>query len=140
MADFQPIKLVKDIMRYLMLIYSNENAVDRLSPDEAIGVRRGHAAVMEDASQRGVLLGLDKLKPTATATTVRMERSGAAMITDGPFAETKEQLAGYYMFECADLDEAIEWAKRIPTGCRGGDGCIEIRPIEEFKKPGTLGR
>jgi hypothetical protein len=96
---------------------------------------RAHAEVMRDASSRGVLLGVDKLKPTMTATTVRMESSGA-LITDGPFAETKEQLAGYYMLECADLDEAIEWAKRIPTGCLGGDGCIEIRPIHEIRKPG----
>jgi len=141
MPRFQPIKLVRDFMRYLMLIYSNENATERLSAEEEAGIRRRHTSVMEDASERGVLLALDKLKPTSTATTVRADSLGAAaMITDGPFAETKEQLAGFYMFECADLDEAIEWAKRIPTGCRGGEGCIEIRPIEDFKKPSSLGK
>src|SRR5215475_15041671 len=103
-------KLIRDLMRYLFLIYSNETATDRLAPDEVTRVKGQHAAVMGDAAKRGVLLGLDKLKPTATATTVRMDNSGAAMIIDGPFAETKEQLAGYYMIECADLDEAIEWA------------------------------
>lgn len=59
-------------------------------------------------------------------------KDGAAIITDGPFAETKEQLAGYYLMECPNLDDAIEWAKMIPTGCRGGSGCIEIRPIHEL--------
>ena len=55
-------------------------------------------------------------------------QDGQALITDGPFAETKEQLAGYYILECADLDEAIEWAEKIPSSCKGGEGCIEIRP------------
>ncbi|HUN67912.1 MAG TPA: YciI family protein, partial [Burkholderiales bacterium] len=66
--------------------------------------------------------------PTSTATTVRL-RDGRPLITDGPFAETKEQLAGYYILDCKDLDEAIEWAARIPTGCKGREGCIEIRPM-----------
>jgi hypothetical protein len=56
-------------------------------------------------------------------------QDGQALITDGPFAETKEQLAGYYILECADLDEAIEWATKIPSSCKGGEGCIEIRPL-----------
>ncbi len=51
------------------------------------------------------------------------------MVTDGPFAETKEQLAGYYILDCENLDDAIEWAAKIPTRCRGGDGCIEVRPL-----------
>ena len=54
---------------------------------------------------------------------------GKALITDGPFAETKEQLAGYYILDCENLDEAIEWAAKIPTACKGGTGCIEIRPM-----------
>jgi hypothetical protein len=54
------------------------------------------------------------------------------MTLDGPFAETKEQLAGYYILECNDLDEAIDWAKRIPTACQGGEGSVEIRPVEEL--------
>jgi hypothetical protein len=122
-----------------MLIYSSEHSTERATDDEIERISRGHMDVMEAGGRRGVLLGVDKLKPTMTATTVRMESSGV-IVTDGPFAETKEQLAGYYMFECADLDEAIEWAKRIPTGCRGGDGCIEIRPIHEIRRPGSLGK
>jgi hypothetical protein len=59
---------------------------------------------------------------------VRLQ-NGKPMITDGPFAETKEQLAGYYILDCENLDEAIEWAAKIPTACKGGEGCIEIRPL-----------
>jgi hypothetical protein len=139
MRSFRRSNLVRDAMRYLMLIYSDENSTEHATKDEIDRISRAHVEVMQDAGRRGVLLGVDKLKPTMTATTVRMDSSDA-MITDGPFAETKEQLAGYYMFECADLDEAIEWAKRIPTGCRGGEGCIEIRPVQEIRKPDSLGR
>jgi hypothetical protein len=65
-------------------------------------------------------------------------QDGKAMVIDGPFAETKEQLAGYYILECANLDEAIDWAARIPTGCKGVDGCIEIRPMPGLpSRPGS---
>jgi hypothetical protein len=74
------------------------------------------------------LRGAEPLAPTSTATTVRV-RHGETLVTDGPFAETKEQLAGYYIIECENLDEAIEWASKIPTACKGGEGCIEIRPM-----------
>ena len=74
------------------------------------------------------MLAADPLQPTATATTVRTE-NGRPLVLDGPFAETKEQLAGYYTLDCKDLDEAIEWAAKIPTGCKCGEGCIEIRPL-----------
>ena len=80
-----------------------------------------------DASQRH-LPRSRTVHPTATATTVRVN-GGKPLVTDGPFAETKEQLAGYYILDCEDLDEAIAWAARIPTACKGGEGCIEIRPI-----------
>jgi hypothetical protein len=119
-------------MRYMFLIYSQETH-DGLPPDERDRLIKAHAAVMTEATQKGVLRGVDKLKPTNTATTVRMDR-GKAMTTDGPFAETKEQLAGYYIIECADLDEAMEWGKKIPTACKGATGCIEIRPIDELPK------
>ena len=119
-------------MRYMFLIYSQERS-EPLAPQEAETLMSHHWALMEETQQKGVLLGVDALKPTSTATTVRVT-NGAALTTDGPFAETKEQLAGYYMLECKDLDEAIEWAKRIPTGCKGAQGCIEIRPIHELPR------
>ena len=119
-------------MKYMFLIYSQESD-EPVQPDELERLRAGHWAVMQDAGQKGILLGVERLKPTATATTVRM-KNGAALTIDGPFAETKEQLAGYYILECKDLDEAIDWGKRIPTVCKGDEGCIEIRPVADIPK------
>jgi hypothetical protein len=115
-------------VRYMLLIYGRESEMAKGSPDEWERVKAGHWAVMDEARRVGRLEAAEPLQPTATATTVRME-GGKPVILDGPFAETKEQLAGYYILECRDLDEAIAWAARIPTSCKGGEGCVEIRPI-----------
>ena len=120
-------------MRYLMLLYSRETP-EGPSPEEVDRLIRVHGALIAEGRQKGVLLGVEGLKPTAAATTVRAH-GGKALVTDGPFAETKEQLAGYYMLECKDLEEAVEWAKRIPTSCKGASGCIEIRPLAELPTP-----
>ncbi|MGH9647161.1 MAG: YciI family protein, partial [Bryobacteraceae bacterium] len=87
-----------------------------------------------EAAERGILQGAEPLAPTTTATTVRMH-NGEALVTDGPFAETKEQLAGYYILECENLDDAIEWAAKIPTCCKGVEGCVEIRPMPGVPPP-----
>jgi hypothetical protein len=94
---------------------------------------------MAESTRKGVLIGAEPLAPTSTATTVRTE-NGKTLVIDGPFAETKEQLAGYYIMECKDLDEAIDWAARIPTECQGRQGCIEIRPMpwQSRAEPATL--
>ncbi len=115
-------------MRYMFLVYS----VERPDIDPAMlpSVAERHRKVMTEAAQRGVFESAEPLKPTTTATTVR-SNNGQPQLLDGPFAETKEQLAGYYILNCKDLDEAIEWAKKIPSGCKGGEGCIEIRPLHE---------
>ncbi len=114
-------------MRYMMLIYSQETNADR-TPEEKQQIMDAHWAVISDATRRGVLQGCEPLGPTTTATTVRIQ-NGKSAVTDGPFAETKEHLAGYYIIDCKDLDEALEWAARIPTSCCGGKGCIEVRPM-----------
>lgn len=114
-------------MRYMMLVYSTEEA-DGLSGEEADRITTGHRRVMEEATLKGVLQGAEPLAPTSTATTVRVQ-NGRTLVTDGPFAETKEQLAGYYIIDCENLDEAIAWAAKIPTECQGHLGCIEIRPM-----------
>jgi hypothetical protein len=118
----------------MFLIYSSE-ASEAAAPQAA---RRAaalqHQTVMRDAAAKGIFIGADPLEPTATATTLRT-KNGRPTIIDGPFAETKEQLAGYYMLDCRDLDEAIEWAKQIPLSCQDSDGCIEIRPVHEIPKP-----
>jgi hypothetical protein len=116
-------------MRYMMLIYSQEN--EAATPEDMRAVAGAHKAVMEEALARGIFRAADPLEAISAATTVRLQ-DGTAIVTDGPFAETKEQLAGYYILDCQDLDEALAWAAKIPTACAGGAGCIEIRPIREF--------
>lgn len=112
-------------MRYMMLVYSKEQPG---GPGRNPEIYRGHMSVIQEATCRGAFIAAEPLAPTSTATTVRVAE-GKTLITDGPFAETKEQLAGYYILDCRDLDEAIEWASKIPTGCKGSEGCIEIRPL-----------
>lgn len=90
-----------------------------------------HWAVMNETTKRGVFRAAEPLQSTHSATTVRVQ-NGKLLTPDGPFAETKEQLAGYYILDCKDLDEAIVWAAKIPTCCGGAAGCIEIRPIREL--------
>jgi hypothetical protein len=102
----------------MFLIYSQERS-EPLAAEEAETVMNNHWALMQDAKQKGVLLGVDALKPTSTATTVRVT-NGQALTTDGPFAETKEQLAGYYMLECKDLDDAIEQSIKPRRAGPGG--------------------
>jgi len=119
-------------MRYMFLIYSQEKDVQR-APEEIEALKAAHFSVMQDAREKGVLLGLAGLKSTSAASTVRL-KDGRPITLDGPFAETKEQLAGYYILECQDLDEALAWAARIPSSCNGGEGCIEVRPVADFPK------
>jgi hypothetical protein len=119
-------------MRYMMLIYSQE--VEAPKPEELREVWVKHQALMAETNRVGILRAADPLESSAAATTVRVE-NGRALITDGPFVETKEQLAGYYILDCNNLDEALAWAAKIPTSCRGSAGCVEVRPIREIAKP-----
>ena len=120
-------------MRYMLLMYSRETP-EGPSAEEVEYLIRTHSAIVADARRKGVLLAVEGLKPTATATTVRSQ-DGKSIVLDGPFAETKEQLAGYYILDCEDLDEALTWAAKIPTACRGATGYLEVRPIREIPKP-----
>ena len=115
-------------MRYMFLIYSRETETAGMSAADMDELKAAHWAVMDETRARGIFRGAEPLHPTATATTVRME-GGKPLVLDGPFAETKEQLAGYYILDCKDLDEAIGWAAKIATACKGREGCVEIRPI-----------
>jgi hypothetical protein len=112
-------------MKYMLLIYGDEQALD---PDEREKCYVESAGLARDLHTSGQYLGASPLHLTATATSVRM-RDGKRLVTDGPFAETREQLGGYYLIEAADLDEAIDIAARIP-GVRWGT--IEIRPVMEI--------
>lgn len=115
-------------MRYMLLLYTNEDERDAVTAEEKAKARNAHWSVMDETRRRGILQGAEPLAPTSTATTIR-HRDGKALILDGPFAETKEQLAGYYILDCQDLDEAIAWAEKIPVVCHGAHGCVEIRPL-----------
>jgi hypothetical protein len=112
-------------MRYLLLICTDESALAAMSPDEATAMTASYMAFGDDMTARGVLRGGERLHPTSSATTVQV-RNGEVLTLDGPFAETKEQMGGYYVVECENLDEAIEIAAKIPGAKQGS---IEVRPI-----------
>jgi hypothetical protein len=112
-------------MRYALLICDEEKRQAEMSEDEAGAQMAAYMAFGEEWGARGVLQGGERLQPVTTATTVRV-RDDEVVTSDGPFAETKEQLGGFYLVECKDLDEAIEVAAKIPSARHGS---IEVRPI-----------
>ncbi len=115
-------------MRYMLLIYGDEQAEAEAGPEEWQRVMEAHTAFSAEAQRRGMNPGGEALQPTSTATTVRL-RSGAVTTTDGPFAETREQLGGFYILDCQNLDEAIEMAGKLPLG---DTDSVEIRPVMVF--------
>jgi hypothetical protein len=115
-------------MRYMLLIYASEADYSRMTDEEHSAIMQGHGIFAQEAMQRGILMGGAPLQPTITARTVRV-RKGKTLVTDGPFAETKEQLAGTYILECHNMDEALELAAKIPDALYGS---IEIRPVLEM--------
>jgi hypothetical protein len=112
-------------MQYLMMIYANEQEIGALTPAAAGALTNEYMEFTKSIVQAGQLKAGDRLRPTSTASTVRV-RNGKAVITDGPFAETREQLGGYYLVEAKNLDEALAIAARIPGAKHGS---IEVRPI-----------
>jgi hypothetical protein len=115
-------------MRYLCLIYENEKAWEAAPPAELEAIMNEYFGFTDDIRKNGKYVAGEALHPTASATTVRV-RNGKVSTTDGPFAETKEQLGGFYLIEATDLNDAIQVASRIP-GARSGS--IEIRPVVDF--------
>jgi hypothetical protein len=118
-------------MRYALLIYANEQDWASQTEEQSQAVNQEYMAFTKDIIDRGLMKGGEALQSTATATTVRV-REGETLTTDGPFAETKDQLGGFYLVDCKDLDEAIEVAARIPDVRRGS---IEIRPVMDVDMP-----
>jgi hypothetical protein len=119
-------------MRYLLAIYGDEQGFATATEAEAAAVADAYNAFTKDIVDRGLFQSGDALEPSSTATTVRV-RDGRTLATDGPYAETKEQLGGYYVVDCKNLDEAIELAAKIPGAATG---TIEVRPIMEFPEQG----
>lgn len=112
-------------MRYLVMIYTDESSETALAPEEEKAMLADYRAFFEEGTAAGVIEGGDRLRPTSAATVVRV-RDGETLTTDGPYADTKEQLGGYFILRCNDLDEALGWAAKLPGA---GRGSIEVRPI-----------
>jgi hypothetical protein len=112
-------------MKYMLLMYSDEATAAKFTPEEQQAVVKEWYDYMGQAKAAGVLLDNNGLSPASDATVVRV-RNGKTLTTDGPFAETHEQMGGYSVLECKDLDEAVRWAARIPTA---RFGFIEVRPL-----------
>src|SRR5262249_3384389 len=112
-------------MQYLLLIYDSEADWAKMSPADQGSIYQEYGQFTKEITEKGKFVGGHQLQPIASATTVRV-RNGKRVVTDGPFAETKEQLGGFYLVDAKDLDEAIALAARIPSARMGS---IEVRPI-----------
>ena len=113
-------------MEFMALVYGDPDTWESLSETERTKAYQGYIAVSQDAAAAGALVDASELEATTAATSIRV-RSGEALVTDGPYAEVKESLGGYYLFSCDSLDDAIAWAARIPAAWTGG--AIEVRPV-----------
>ena len=115
-------------MQYMLLIYDDEQNLAGLDERDRGQLFEAYDAYTRDMRQKGAFVAGAALQPTSTATTVRA-RNGERLVTDGPFAETKEQLGGYYVVEADSIDEALDWAGRIPSARLGS---IEVRPVADM--------
>ena len=120
-------------MQYVLLIHDDEKFWAELPEEERNAIYAEYGAFSSALRESGAYVDGHQLQPTSTATTVRI-RDGEQVVTDGPFAETKEQLGGYYVIEAESLDEAISWAERIPSA---RFGTIEVRPVVVFPVEAT---
>jgi hypothetical protein len=121
-------------MKYAFTIYTDETQRENATPEQRQQMSQAYFELTQEMEQKGVLVAGDGLYPTPTATTVRV-RDGERNVTDGPFAETKEQLGGFYVLDVKDLDEAIEWGAKIPTAQFGS---VEIRPVLVYDDAGNI--
>jgi hypothetical protein len=112
-------------MKYLLMIYGNEAAMQSASKADSDRMHAAYLAYTEALQKAGVIVGGERLRPTSSATTVRVA-DGKTKVLDGPYAETKEQLGGYYMIDVPDLDAALSWAARCPGASHG---VMEVRPV-----------
>ena len=117
-------------MQFMLLIYDDEQTWRGMSEEDRNAVMGEYRAYTEALRKAGALVAGDALQPIDTATTVRV-RDGEQLLTDGPFAETKEQLGGYYLVDVESVDEALEWAAKIPSARYGS---IEVRPVVVFDR------
>jgi len=123
--DARPQRMKETVMKYILLIYSNEAGLEAASKKDVEQMHAAYGAYTEALQKAGVIAGGDRLRPTTTATTVRVA-GGKTNVLNGPYAETKEQLGGFYMIDVPDMDAALTWAGRCPGASHGA---IEVRPI-----------
>jgi hypothetical protein len=119
-------------MKYLLTIYADERIWGEASPEFIETNMTAYGELGRAMRDAGVHLGGEGLQPSSAATTIKV-RDGETLVTDGPFAETREQLGGYYLIDCADLDAAIGWAARIPDAVHG---TVEVRPVMDYEAMG----
>jgi hypothetical protein len=117
-------------MKYMLLIYVDSSGAPDYTPEQQQSAAKAWYKVVEDMKSAGVWLDNNGLSPVVDAKTVRI-RGGKSLVTDGPFAETKEQLSGYYLLNCEDFDEAVGWAEQVPGALFGS---IEVRPLNQWSQ------
>ena len=120
-------------MQYLLLIYGDQDGWKSRSEEENGQLMQDYMQFTQELEQSGAMVAGNALQPTETATTVRV-RNDETLTTDGPFAETKEQLGGYYLVDVGSIDEALEWAAKIPGAWHGS---VEVRPVMVFEEDGA---
>lgn len=119
-------------MKYLLTLYPDPDGAAPATPEEGAAAMAAWDAYTEETRQAGVFEAGEGLQPSETATTVKLEAQGDHIVTDGPFAETREQLGGFYLLDCADLDQALSWAHKIPME----GGTVEVRPVIDYEARG----
>ena len=119
-------------MKYMLIIYNDEAADGTATPEQMGQHFGGYKAFTEGIKQKGIYVAGDPLQPTSTATTIRQTAKAGALTTDGPYAETKEQLGGYYIVNCPNLDEALACAKQICALHTFSGVAVEVRPVMNF--------
>jgi hypothetical protein len=120
-------------MKYLFALYPDPSRASSRSPEEARAAMSAWDAFTHETREAGVLEATEGLQSPDTATTVALEPSGDHIVTDGPFAETREQLGGFYLLDCANLDEALAWARKVPMP----GGKVEVRPVMDYEAAGS---
>ena len=119
-------------MRFMLTLIGPEGGWEDITPEQMAGEMKNWERFDKEAVEAGAFIAGDGLQPTSEGKTVRGGRDEERVVTDGPFAETKEQIGGFYLLECKDMDEALEWAKKVPI--RGG--AIEVRPVMDYAEYG----
>jgi hypothetical protein len=123
-------------MRYLLSFIVEEGAMENASPEQMQESLKRWSAFDDEAVARGAMIACEPLESSSVATTIHVRENGDRIVTDGPFAESKEQLGGFCVLDCENLDEALEWARKVPMQA----GSIEVRPVMDLSRFGYESR